>query len=163
MIWFTADHHFGHTNIIEKCDRPFKTVEEMDVTLINNWNEVVKKQDRVYHLGDFAFSAIEKYRRRLNGDIVLIRGHHDPKQAKTTFGSVFDLRAIKIDKQKIVLCHYPLRTWEGSSKNSIHLHGHSHGRLIDMPGSLDVGVDCWQYYPISYEKIKQILRIPNGQ
>jgi calcineurin-like phosphoesterase family protein len=55
-IWFTSDTHFSHNNIIRYCNRPFSNVEEMDEVLINNWNNKVKQNDDVYHLGDIIFS-----------------------------------------------------------------------------------------------------------
>ena len=56
-VFFTADTHFGHYNIMRYIDRPFKSVDEMNNTIITNWNKVVSKSDRVYHLGDFGFHS----------------------------------------------------------------------------------------------------------
>ena len=79
-IWFTADHHFGHANIIRFCDRPFADVDAMNESLIANWNAVVTPKDTVYHLGDLFLTnreAAQTIRSRLNGSICLIRGNHD--------------------------------------------------------------------------------------
>jgi len=56
-IWFTSDHHFGHKNIIEFSKRPFANVEEMNAELVKRWNERIAKEDKVYHLGDFALMS----------------------------------------------------------------------------------------------------------
>lgn len=75
-----SDTHFGHKNIIKYCDRPFKNVEEMDKTLIENWNKTVSNQDTVLHLGDFALCSKERARQimsQLNGKKILIKGNHD--------------------------------------------------------------------------------------
>lgn len=72
MIWFTADTHFGHKNILEYSARPFSTVEEMDEALISNWNNKVASDDEIYHLGDVALcspSKLNKILDRLNGKI----------------------------------------------------------------------------------------------
>jgi calcineurin-like phosphoesterase family protein len=79
-VFFTSDTHFGHTNILKYCDRPFSSTEEMDEEIIRCWNSVVKPDNIVFHLGDFAFGTIaqwETYRNRLNGHIHLILGNHD--------------------------------------------------------------------------------------
>ena len=52
MIYFTADTHFGHCNVIRFCDRPFASAEEMDEAMIQNWNDRVTGNDTVYILGD---------------------------------------------------------------------------------------------------------------
>ena len=81
-IWFTADTHFSHANIIKYCARPFDNVEGMDRTLITNWNKVVEPKDIVYHLGDFCFRNPERYLNALNGYIYFIYGNHDKKLRK---------------------------------------------------------------------------------
>jgi len=76
VIYFTADHHFGHKNIIEYTNRPFSTVGEMDEALITAWNETVDLDDRVYHLGDFtlgAFGSANRFFIRLNGQIKIVQ------------------------------------------------------------------------------------------
>src|SRR5437867_8378916 len=80
-IWFTADHHWGHANIIRFSKRPFANVEEMDKALVERWNSVVHIGDTVYHLGDVSLHKdIHRARAtvdRLNGNIRLIRGNHE--------------------------------------------------------------------------------------
>lgn len=159
-IWFTADTHFGHKGIIEFCNRPYSSVEDMDEDLIKKWNEIVDVTDFVYHLGDFAWCKIGEYCARLNGFIHLVRGSHDKQigNACSHFTSVQDLLDIKIEDQRITLCHYAMRTWNASHSNSWQLFGHSHGRLISMDKQIDVGVDTHYFYPYSWEEIKTIMR-----
>ena len=79
-VFFSADCHFDHTNIIKYCRRPFKNIEHMNETIVSNWNNDVKQDDLVYHVGDFAYRGQKNARyweNRLNGSIVHIRGNHD--------------------------------------------------------------------------------------
>lgn len=139
----------------------------MDAALINNWNARVQPNDTIYHLGDFTFKAskpIEYYRERLNGKIHLVRGNHDsmtPGLLESLFESVDDLINIKIDGQNIVLCHYAMRTWKRSHNGAWQLFGHSHGELQDDPTqlSMDVGVDCNNFFPVSFEEIREIMAV----
>jgi len=174
MIYFTADTHFGHANIIKYCDRPFASVEEMDATLIANWNSVVPKHADVYHLGDFAWtgrnrdrnrqaSLINDYASALNGNIHLVVGNHDNRAAcemSDAFDWVDILTEIKYAKQNIVLCHYAMRTWNKSHFGSWQLYGHTHGTMPEYEDmrSLDVGVDSCQYHPISYENVLKEMK-----
>jgi len=171
-IWFTGDHHFGHTNILRHSKRPFASVEEMNETLVARWNSVVGPQDVVYHLGDIFWmpsSEARKLRSRLNGRICLVRGNHDraAESIKTCFEWVKDYYELKVEdqdaaggKQLVVLCHYAMRVWNRSHYGSWHLFGHSHGTLLDIPGSLaiDIGVDCHDFTPVSYERVKAIMQ-----
>lgn len=162
--FFTADTHFGHNNIIKYCNRPFSSVEEHNEVLINNWNSVVKPEDFVYHLGDFCFkdNDFDKYFNQLNGQIIFVEGNHD-KVARKHRDKFFEYwrqyKEVKINEQRITLCHYALRVWNKSHWGSWHLYGHSHGSLPDDPHarSFDVGVDCHNYYPISFDRVKEIM------
>lgn len=80
MRWFTSDHHFGHTRIIELCDRPFADVDEMNAVMIERWNARVQADDTVYVLGDFAMGRIAETLplvSKLAGRKILIPGNHD--------------------------------------------------------------------------------------
>jgi calcineurin-like phosphoesterase family protein len=159
--WFTADTHFGHKRIIELAARPFGSVEEMDEVMIWRWNERVKKPgDLVYHLGDFAFAAHDLYLRRLNGNKQLVVGNHDHRSRVNKahgWGTVNNMLSVRAGGLSIELCHYALRVWNKSQHGSLHLYGHSHGHLPGDSQCLDVGVDCWDFRPVSLEEIRARL------
>lgn len=160
--FFTSDTHFGHANIIKYCNRPFKSVEEMDEALIKNWNDKVQVGDTVYHLGDFSFGPAEKYASRLNGMIRFVRGNHDrPLEAylNCKYFQFPDVLSIYVGKQQFFLSHYAHRVWPKSHRGTWHLYGHSHGTLPDDPDSMsfDCGVDCHNYAPLEFEEVKAIM------
>ncbi len=167
-IFFTADTHYDHKRIIEFSERPFDNLDEMNEIRVKNWNDRVKPGDRVYHLGDFSLGPEDRavaFSKRLMGQKFYIFGNHDKRLRKNKdFLSQWvwakDLDHITIGDQKIVLCHYPFLTWAGSHRGAWDLHGHSHGSLKDDPGSLrvDVGVDCFNYAPVSFEEIQVLMK-----
>ena len=171
-IFFTSDHHFGHKNILKYTDRSFQSVEEMDELLVQRWNEKVAPTDEVYHLGDVALCAAGKLRKilnRLNGKIYLIKGNHEKsaEACASRFEWIKDYHELIVEdpdfekgQQLIVLFHYALRAWNASHWGSYHLYGHSHDTLADDPNALafDIGVDCHDFYPLSYEEIKLIMK-----
>lgn len=164
-IYFTSDTHFGHSAIIDLCNRPFASLDEMDETLIARWNETVAPDDIVYHLGDFCSRArcnARPYIERLNGRVHLIEGNHDEpmlQQCEDHFESVSYMRQIHIEGQKFILCHYPIREWNDARRGAWHLFGHVHGGLNDEPlgFSLDVGVDSHDFRPWSVDEIRHIF------
>lgn len=166
--YFTADTHFGHANIIKYCNRPFANAEEMDEKLILNWNTVVMPGDTVYHLGDFSlgFKPAHDYLKRLNGNIIFCWGNHDnalrkhQRDGSQMRVAIADLRDVTVEGQRMTLCHYAMRVWNKSHHGAWHLYGHSHGTLPDDPNSLslDVGVDCWNYTPVSMEQLKARMK-----
>lgn len=174
-LFFTSDPHFFHKNIIKYCDRPWDNPTDMNEDLIYNWNEIIPKDGIVFMLGDFAMGAnkrqIEKVLGQLNGKKHLIIGNHDRDvlkgYVKTMWESVNDLVKITVTDdevdnghQPIILCHYPMITWDGAHRGSWQLFGHVHGGLSNKgvikhgPSQMDVGVDSHEYYPISYEDVK---------
>lgn len=164
-IWFTSDTHFGHKNINKYSSRPFSTVEEMDEALLENINARVRHDDTLYHLGDFAFGNGHLYRDAIKcRNIVLVYGNHDKEirrdiRLRNRFKVATDYLEDTIRNQFMVLCHYSFRVWNRSHHGSWHLYGHSHGSLPDDPNSLsfDVGVDCWNYRPLHFDEVREII------
>lgn len=178
-IYFTSDTHFNHSNIIRFCSRPFHDVNEMNEILIQKWNEVVPNDGIVYHLGDFAWGNYVKWeeiRKRLNGNIVLIRGNHDYKNGKNTerlFDSVYPQLYLNIEGRNVLLNHFPFLCYGGtyrSSKDVVYqLFGHVHTSK-DMngldkermkflfPSQYDVGVDNNDFKPISWYEVDKIIQ-----
>ncbi len=140
-IFFTSDHHFGHTNIIKFSERPFKDVQEMNEELIKRWNEKIQPNDRVYHLGDVGLGNADELGeilKQLNGKIYLIKGNHESAALKHAnrfewIKDYFELGVADEDapngKRKIILLHYAMKVWRSSFRGTWHLYGHSPGSL----------------------------------
>lgn len=168
MYWFTSDQHFGHTNILQYCKRPFHTIEEMNVNLIERFNSKVKEGDTTIHCGDFTLKHNSEYAlsiiKQLNGNHIFIKGSHDrwmdsytPSSSdKITLAGYLYER--KYNNNYIVACHYAMRVWPRSHFGSIQVYGHSHGNLPAAGKQMDVGVDTNYYYPIS---INEVITITN--
>jgi calcineurin-like phosphoesterase family protein len=168
-LFFTADTHFGHKNVMKYCNRPFSSVEEMNDSIINTWNSVVGELDTVVHLGDFSFLKPDESRKvmeQLNGHIILVRGNHDYDKIIDAcgFSDVVDFLELKVYEevdggihQPISCMHYPMAVWPSSHYGAWHIHGHSHGTYKQGIGKrLDVGWDVWQK-PISYSTVKDYM------
>ena len=154
--FFTADTHFDHDNIRRHCNRPFATIDEMNDTLIRNWNNIVSKKDQVYILGDFAFRNHNRFIMALNGKKTLVLGNHDKQSGEClrNFTEVTQIKVVQFDNINIVMCHYAMRVWPHSHYGSWLLYGHSHGRLPETRLECDVGVDVWDYTPVPFEVLK---------
>ncbi len=157
--YYTADLHFGHELMLkpEACGRPFASVHEMDEALVTNWNATVRNDgDLVYVIGDFAMGLgnadrVRSLFNRLRGRKRLVTGNHDFAKANRLHPT---LAALDWDEpptamlettdegQRVVLCHYALRTWPGAHKGAWHFFGHNHGKMPPLGRSRDVGVDC---------------------
>lgn len=134
-IFYIADTHFNHSNIIGFDNRPFSSVDEMNETLIHNWNSVVKRGDQVYILGDFCWSRDENVwisiLQRLNGQKFLIRGNHDPKHVPgrlaKCFAQVCDYKEIKDCGTTVIMSHFPMLFYKHDYRpNTVMLYGHVH-------------------------------------
>lgn len=164
--FFSGDQHFGHAAMLNpnSVGRPFSSVEEMNEALIENHNAIVKPNDIVIYLGDFALRApddeVARIFHRLNGEKHLIIGNHDvdkrgnllPALARLPWAKPpVHLSEINHGGTRIVLSHYAMMTWNARHHGAYQAFGHSHGRMVGLPGTLDVGVDAQNYRPISVE------------
>lgn len=165
--WFTADTHFGHANILRFCERPWPSIEEHDLGLIELWNSAVAPGDTVFHLGDFAYKMhpreMLKVFNSLNGIKHLIRGNHDSSTTEALpWASVSERLTTSVNGQRLVLDHYPLRSWHGSNRGTISLFGHVHNRIQNYTNSCDVGVDAWSFMPVDLSSIlRRLAEVPS--
>jgi calcineurin-like phosphoesterase family protein len=179
MIYFIADTHFSHSNICRgtsqwsavNTTRPFETLEAMNDYIIRAINRVVKPNDILYHLGDFAFGnkdEIPALRARIAcQDVRLIMGNHDRRYVRKRpelfecFQDIDSYDEIRYNKLLISMCHYPLGSWNEIGKGGINLHGHCHNRYTRTVGrQMDVGVDALYhngYEPISIDDVYDVM------
>lgn len=133
-IYYISDLHINHANVIRFDDRPFKTVQEMNDTLLHNWNNVVTNDDTVYILGDFIWSKESEWYdivRSFNGHKVLIKGNHDPNQfsfpVRSLFDDIKDYKEISDEGRKVIMCHYPIPFYKATYNPDVYmLYGHVH-------------------------------------
>ena len=165
-----ADTHFGHAKIIEYCNRPFKDVHEMDQVMLENWNNAVGKNDKVWVLGDFAFGDRENIKERLerlNGDKILVMGNHDRRIKKNPqfwldvgFKEVYKYPIIK--DGKIGMMHEPESLEELMKLDSsmIYLFGHIHnhsGYKTITNNSACMSAERWNYTPVQLTKVLNMI------
>ena len=171
--WFGSDFHFGHGNILSHCDRPFESMEHQDEVLISTWNSYVKPGDVAFILGDFSFYKPEKTSnilRRMNGQKTLVRGNHDySREVVHTQGwsRVLTYHEQRLDKDRVVMSHFPFLSWHQMHRGAYHLHGHSHGSLaypdaLKSARIMDVGIDhiaklVGEYRPLKWGEIRDLL------
>ena len=163
-VFFTADHHFGQGAARGLFKRPFADTAEMDAAMVERWNATVDAEDTVWHLGDLAIrfdqARVEALLARLAGTKHLIAGNNDPAATREAAGwaSVGAFAEIEVDGTPLVLCHYALRVWNGQGKGAWNLHGHSHGRLQPLTRQADVGVDAFDFRPVTLQEITSARR-----
>lgn len=179
LRWFTSDQHYGHANIIRYCARPFETVHQMNAEMARRFNEVVQEDDEVWHLGDFAMDdrLVGLTLPRLKGRHHLVAGNHDkchPKHSRAArsvrqylghgFRTVVERTVLELEGLGPVLaCHMPLRRADATDeryeeyrpepKDLPHsgylLHGHVHEKWRRRGSMVNVGVDVWDFRPVS--------------
>ena len=164
QIYFTADLHFGHPNILKHSPRrPFADTMDIvahDEWLLDLWRSKVNKRDTVYILGDLTFLKSDEARKlleKLPGNKFLIEGNHDGsiRTYKNYFKEVYQIKEMRFKSTvapflkedfDVVMCHYPMVTWNRKPRGSVMLHGHCHGKLDEyneqsMDLRFDVGID----------------------
>ncbi len=154
QVWFTADLHLGHGNIIRYCQRPHldpeekrraaedargrwrvsaETVRRHDEALLDAINSRVERRDILWIVGDFCWGGLReaaRYREAINcQNVYLVWGNHDDHSIAPVFQRVIEAGMFRVAEQEIWLCHYPLRSWNKRFHGSWHVYGHVHARL----------------------------------
>ena len=172
-IWFTSDLHAHHNKIIEICKRPTTPEEHNDWLVKEVINKYVQRKHSLYILGDVSMakkSEAEKFIDRLNGNKHLILGNHDKQiHNSTKFSEITQIKDFTYSKERlnihIVLCHFPLASWNRKIYGSFNLFGHCHCKFENKGLSYDVGVDrigfwkpsnLYEICEIMYERYKTI-------
>lgn len=190
MRWFTSDLHFSHKNIIEYCDRPFDTVEEMNRQLVERFNEVVTREDELWVLGDVALGKLDEslgWIAKLNGRKHLVVGNHDKcfinphgkpgkqsaaRRAYQTyqnagFATIQTYAELWLGSEKVALSHFPYSgdhteedryAWARPKDEGLWLLcGHVHEAWLQRGKQINVGVDVWDWRPVSEEMIGAMI------
>lgn len=162
--WLTADLHLGHKNIVNfsRDDgdklRPWDTVEEHDEAIIENWNKIVRPDDKVYVLGDVVLNSKHLHKvGRLNGKKKLIPGNHDIYDTSEYLKYFYDIKAYKVMKD-IIMSHIPLHESQ-MERFKVNVHGHMHSHFIDDPRYLCVSLEHTDFKPISLEEVRQRIAL----
>lgn len=179
-----SDTHFGHASTWAKFTnpdgtplRPFSSTEEMDETLVDNWNKVVHPKDTVYHLGDVVIARRNLQTvKRLNGRKILIRGNHDMFKDKDYYEAGFEqIHGVRVFVDKWIMSHIPLHPGSVTDRFKVNVHGHTHGNRVkrfvrntaevidwgpEFVEALDpryycVCVEQINYTPISFDDLEQ--------
>ena len=184
-LFFISDFHVGHANVIRFDGRPFKDTDEMNETLIKNWNSVVTEDDTVFYLGDLSMrchpSTVKWFVEQLNGKIHFFMGNHDRireirnlNRFEKIWGDddvmgagMISVKDSDVNRgyQDIILSHYPILSWNKGHHGAWHLHGHCHQSMTKNPDMnwfykrrvIDAGCNGLDYTPISYSKLKSVM------
>lgn len=169
--FFTADTHFADDPVRRFFDRPFTSIAAMDAAIVDR-ARMVRADDDLWILGDFAACETDAGRMAaqaafdaLPGRKHLVRGNHDPEWLVQAlpWTSIHDLVEISIGERRFVLCHYPLVTWNNARSGTIQLFGHVHNRWRGGEGQLNVGVDQWDFTPITADQAElEALILPQS-
>jgi len=170
-LWFISDTHFNHSNILNFQDKNgkkfrgdiFSSVEEMNEIMIQNWNSLVKPQDKIYHLGDVFFGSqteANKILSRLNGKKRLILGNHDKLNKHSILLNHFEKIMMWWPHERMIFSHVPLakdqmRTRSGDAFN---VHGHIHQNESPSKFHCNVSVEKTNFSPVHFDEL--VKRLP---
>ena len=186
MRFFTADLHLGHANIVSFCDRPFESVEDMNDALLANWADTVGEDDEIWVLGDVAMGRIAETLpsvAALPGRKHLVPGNHDrcwsgnrrlrPVDEQMYIAVGFEIHpgsvALQLGDVPVMACHFPVagdsqaEDWFGDHRPDVPadawlLHGHVHEKWKTNGRQINVGVDVWNFRPVSEEVLLDLIR-----
>lgn len=160
VTYFTADHHLSHGAILDLCGRPFKSIDQHDAELIRHYNAVVQPDDTVYFLGDLTLKTAEHYPaiarlvNKLRGHKHLILGNHDSLKPFTYVELGFETVHTALQVGDLYLAHDPAIVQ--CKRDQLWLVGHVHQLYRVCGNTINVGVDVWDFAPVSLDTINQL-------
>lgn len=167
-IFLASDHHFFHSNIIKYCSRPFSDAEHMNVEMEKRWNDTVKHDDIIIHVGDLSAGLsgrIEEFSillKRLHGQKILVMGNHDHQKRDFYVDCGFKKVCRLHHSQNIMFHHVPPQSFQkhrgfidlyDELKPRLLIHGHDHGLLPDHVGQFNCAMDRHDFFPVTLEKV----------
>ena len=185
--WWTSDHHFGHENIIRYCARPFANADAMNRTMVDRWNDVVSDGDEVWIIGDLVLGQLtvnlSAHVWRLKGRKILVPGNHDAcwqgqKKSRRQVTAYLDLGGISrivddpppvvLAGQEVQINHFPYEPgipgqpvkfaqWRPKDNGGWLLCGHIHEKWRQDRKQINVGVDAWNFAPVSDDTICETI------
>lgn len=166
-FFITSDTWFGRSQILEIGKRNvFSSIDKMNEVIISNWNKQIKRNDIVFHLGNFAWDphTARSVLNRLHGNITFIIGNADDALLEISHEfenvTVSDSQILELPQFDSVICHYPLDVWNGKSTGTIHFHGHtifSHKTDLRISNRINTCIDFWNYTPLKFSTIKHFI------
>jgi calcineurin-like phosphoesterase family protein len=187
QVWHMSDEHFGHKAIIPYEKRPFASAEEMDAFIVEQHNKVVRKNDLVFHYGDVTCDRLEPLENvaKLNGRHILIAGNHDgvhplhrdwykymPRYIEAGFEAIAPWARRRVAEFEFLQSHFP---YYGDHTDNVRfdqyrlkdqglpiVHGHVHSLYTEKDRQLNVGVDVWNFTPVSEDQVIDWIRSLNG-
>lgn len=174
-VFLVSDTHFGHNGVCHFTQndgitklRPWDNADDMDEAMVKSWNETVKPNDKVYHLGDVVMKRKSlSIMHRLNGDKVLIRGNHDIFKDADYYEHFRELRAYHV-MNGMILSHIPIHP-ESLGRFGVNIHGHTHSNRVLLPNKeIDLRYHCvcveqTDFRPILFEDVLKKITAEGGQ
>lgn len=167
-IFFTSDCFFGRN--LTAIERGFSSSEELLDVYVENWNSRVKKDDVVYHLGNFAWDPIssESALIHLNGKIYFVLGSYDSHMHENSLvklgrHTILANQVAVLPQQNIILSHWPLLDWPGKSEGAIHVHGGEEKTSVEKGNRFNVNIKNWNSAPIELEFLQEAVQSRTAQ
>lgn len=154
--FFTSDTHFSQKRTLKLSYRPFRSVEEMDLQLISNWNKRLNSQSTIFHLGDFGnFDVLSLLNFK---KMYLVLGNYEKeddyyKTLKDDRVQIGDSFIMNLKGIKFFLCHEPLYSVLNNGIN-FHLYGHIHRLQMVKKNGINVGVDGNRFNPMTVKELE---------
>ena len=164
MDYFTSDWHMGHERLVLKyCNRPFRTIRQHDKALPRLANSILTEDDTLYFLGDLTLAGRDyltlftKIVQKINTEnLILILGNHDRMTWYNYLQMGFDSvhSELYLPEYDLYLTHDPANAIKDMSKMWLCGHVHQHWKKIS--NTINVGVDVWDFKPVSIQQIQAI-------